>query len=453
MTRLTRTRRRVTVATLSILVVGAGIAVFAIDPGGASTASQPAAGSTANAASQVADARDSGQLVVDWNRELLTIEQTPGAQPATVHPTRSFALLQAAIYDAVVSVTHHGAPYAFDVVAPAGARPDAAADQAAHDVLAALFPSWGPQLDSMLANELASIPSGSAHDAGLAAGARVATLMLALRAHDGSANAPRVFTAGTAPGDYQVTPPNAGKQPIFTGWGAVTPWVLDTGGQFRPDPPPPLTSADWAKAINDVHRLGGGQGSPSARTADQTQVGLFWAPPIWNTWNEIADGQLIARHSSLETASHVLGDLDLTVADSVIALYDAKYTYTFWRPITAIRAGTPGNPAVDAADPSWNPLVATALDPSYPGAHATVSAAAATVLTDFFGPRVHLSVNSDAAGFANVTRSFTSFQAAADEASFSRIVAGQHTVIDEDAGTNLGRDVAGAVLTQPFGQH
>lgn len=429
-----------------------GLTVLAAPPVHASTQSASAQGGTASSARQAAHARGSGQLVVDWNRQLLAIEQTPGAQPATVHATRSFALLQTAIYDSVVSTTHEGSPYAFEVVAPTGARPDAAADQAAHDVLAALFPAFASELDTALTQELAGIPSGPARDAGIAAGARVATLVLALRANDGSANPPPVFVAGSQPGNYQVTPPNVGKQPAFTGWGAVTPWVLAAGDQFRPAPPPALDSATWAQAINEVHRLGGGQGSPSARTADQTQIGLFWAPPIWNTWNEIADGQLVDRHSDLETASHVLADLDLTVADSVIAFYDAKYTYAFWRPITAIRAGTPGNPAADPADPSWNPLTATALDPSYPGAHATVSEAAATVLSEFFGSHVDLTVHSDASGFASVTRDFSSFQAAAAEASLSRILAGQHTSIDEDAGTSLGRHVAQAVLAQPFGE-
>lgn len=446
---MTGTRKAATLASLGLV---AGITILAAPQANASNQSTSAGAGHSSGARQIAGARGSGQLVVDWNRELLTIAQTPGAQPATVQPTRNFALLQAAVYDAVVSTTHDGAPYAFEVVTSSGVRPDAAADQAAHDVLAALFPSFGSQLDSMLTHELAGIPSGPARDGGLAAGARVATLMLALRAHDGSANPPPIFFPGTAPGDYRVTPPNTGKQPVFTGWGNVTPWVLETSAQFLPAPPPALTSASWAQAINQVHRLGGGQGSPSARTADQTQIGLFWAPPIWNTWNEVADAQLSGRHSSLAAASHVLADLDITVADSVIALYEAKYTYALWRPITAIQAGTPGNPAVDAADPSWNPLTPTALDPSYPGAHATVSEAAATVLTRFFGPRVHLSVRSDAAGFANVTRSFASFQAAAAEASLSRILAGQHTMIDETAGTGLGRDVANTVLAQPFGR-
>ena len=451
-----KTRVR-SLAVLTGTAVAVGVATLAWSAGGgargvASAANDVNQSAHADAAARVAFSAGSGRLVVDWNSELLRIERTAGAQPASVHSTRSSALLQASIYDAVVSITHADSAYAFTVVAPAHARPDAAADQAAHDVLVALFPSFATQLDGMLASELSAIPAGAARQAGEVAGSRVATLMLALRAGDGSANPAPLFVAGNQPGNYQVTPPNQGKQPTFTGWGRVTPWVLDSGSQFRPGAPPALASAAWATAINQVQRLGGGQGTPSARTADQTQIGLFWAPPIWNTWNEIAGGQVIARRANLETAAHLFADLDITFADSAIAFYDAKYTYAFWRPITAIRAGTPGNAAVDPANPTWNPQVATALDPSYPGAHATISEAGAAILSSFFGPRVDLIVHSDAAGFANVTRSFPSFQAAADEASLSRILAGQHTAIDEAAGTDLGGDIARFVLAQPFGQ-
>jgi membrane-associated phospholipid phosphatase len=226
--------------------------------------------------------------------------------------------------------------------------------------------------------------------------------------------------------------------------------VLKTGNQFRPPAPPALSSADWAAAINQVQSLG--EDTSSTRTADQTQIANFWAPPIWNTWNEIADGQISDRSTNLEEASHVLADLNLTLADSAIAFYDGKYTYQLWRPVTAIRAGTPNNMAVDAPNSNWLPEAAggkTAADPSYPAAHSTVSAAAATVLTAFFGPDQPLTVSSD--GLPGVTRSFGSFQAAADEAGMSRIFAGQHTIIDVNAGNTLGRQVASFVLDQPFG--
>jgi PAP2 superfamily len=393
---------------------------------------------------QVAFRPGSGQLVVDWNKELLKIEQTPGAQPSTVHPTRSFALLHAAIYDAVVSTTHVGNPYAFSVVAPRQARPDAAADQAAHDTLVSLFPSFAPELNQMLGGELAAIPDGAAKAAGVTVGERTATLILALRANDGSANAATPFVPGSQPGNYQITPPNF-PQPVFTNWGGITPWVLTAGDQFRPPPPPPLSSPRWAAAINEVQSLG--QNSSTTRTADETTIAEFWAPPIWNTWNEIADGQIIAHKSNLEDASRLSADLNFALADSAIAFYDAKYHYQLWRPVTAIRAGTPNNPAADPANPSWLPQATnTAADPSYPAAHSTISEAAATVLAAFYGDRVQLNVESDA--LPGVVRSFDSFQAAADEATLSRIFAGQHTRIDVSAGTTLGRQVANAVLDQ-----
>src|ERR1700758_2279138 len=201
--------------------------------------------------SAVAFTPGSGQSVVDWNRELITILGTPGAQPATVHPTRSFAILQAAEYDAVTSITRAAPSYRFTVPAPRGARPDAAANQAAHDVLTALYPSMKTGLDAMLAAELTLIPGGQGKHDGTRVGAAVARRLLRVRAADGSAVTPPPFVAGTKPGDYRPTPPNF-PAPVFTNWGSVTPFVLRSGRQFRPAPPPPVTSAAYAAALNEV---------------------------------------------------------------------------------------------------------------------------------------------------------------------------------------------------------
>jgi membrane-associated phospholipid phosphatase len=189
-----------------------------------------------------------------------------------------------------------------------------------------------------------------------------------------------------------------------------------------------------------------GQDVSTTRTADETQVAKFWAPPIWNTWNEIASTVVTQQHTNLERTTQIFSNLNLALADTTIALYDAKYTYQLWRPITAIRlAATDGNPAT-VADPNWSSLVTTAADPSYPGAHSAISEAAATVLSSFFEPDTHLTVSSDA--LAGVTRSFDGFQAAATEAGLSRIFAGVHTRIDHVAGLELGRDTARFVLGQ-----
>ena len=426
-----KTGRALALVAAAAVVAGAAAPALA-----ATTRHEPAPQSS------VAFRPGSGQSAVDWNRELITILGTPGAQPATVHPTRSFALLQAAEYDAVTSITHAAPPYLFSVRAPRGARPDAAADQAAHDVLTALYPPLKSGLDQLLAGELAAIPDTQGKQRGIEVGQIVAERLVGIRSSDGSAATPPPFVAGNQPGDYRPTPPNF-PAPLFTNWGSITPFVLRSGQQFRPDPPPPITSAAYARALNQVKSLG--QDSGTTRTPDQTTLAKFWgAAPIWNVWNQIAQKLAVTRHASLEQTVTVFANLDLALADATIGLYDAKYHYLVWRPITAIRLGSSaGNPGI-TGDPTWNPLAVTAADPSYPGAHAAISQAAATVLSAFYGDHQQLTVSSD--GDPGVTRTFGSFQAAANEATLSRLFAGQHTMIDLVAGQQLGRHLAELVL-------
>jgi membrane-associated phospholipid phosphatase len=384
----------------------------------------------------------SGQSAVDWNRELITILGTAGAQPATVHPTRSFALLQAAEYDAVTSITHAAPPYLFSVPAPRGAPPGAPAAQPAPDLLSALYPALKSGPDQMLASELAAIPDTRGKQQGIGVGEIVAKRLIGIRSSDGSAATPPPFVAGNQPGDYRPTPPKF-PAPVFTNWGSVTPFVLGSGRQFRPAPPPPITSRAYARALNQVKSLG--QDSSTTRTADETTLAKFWgAAPIWNVWNEIAQRLAVSRHANLEQTVTVFANLDLALADATIGMYDGKYHYLVWRPITAIRQGSTAGIPGFVGDPAWNPLAVTAPDPSYPGAHATISQAAATVLTAFYGDHQRLTVSSD--GDPGVTRTFHSFQAAANEATLSRIFAGQHTMIDLVAGQQLGHNVADFVL-------
>jgi membrane-associated phospholipid phosphatase len=422
---------------LAVVVTAAAVAVAGLTT--TALASSSAARPVTGRQSAVALRPGSGQLVVDWNQELIAIAGSPGAQPATVHPTRSFAILQAAEYDAVTSITGQDPPYLFSVPASRDARPDAAADQAAHDVLTALYPSMKTGLDSMLFGELAVIPDSQGKRDGIRVGAAVADRLIKLRSLDGSAAPPPPFVPGTQPGDYRPTPPNF-PAPVFTNWGSITPFVLRSGQQFRPAPHPPVTSAAYAAALNEVKSLG--QDSSTTRTADQTAAAKFWASaPIWNTWNEVAQNLAVRRHASLERTATVFANLDFALADATIGLYDAKYHYQVWRPVTAIRLGdTIGNPGI-TGDPNWTPLAVTAADPSYPGAHSTISQAAATVLAAFYGDRQPLAIT-----LGGTTRTFGSFQAAANEAGLSRIFAGQHTRIDHEAGQRLGAQVAGFVL-------
>jgi hypothetical protein len=378
---------------------------------------------------------------IAWNRFLLDLQATPGAQPATVHPTYDLAIVQAAIYDAVVSIDHSGAPYLTEVHGARRASTAAAADAAAHDTLVHLYPAQRQAIEAQYATMLAQLPRGRHTAMGLRIGQRVAAQLLAARANDGATATPPPFVPGSGPGAYQLTPP-AFASPVFTHWRFVKPFALTRAAQFRPGAPPALTSAKYTAAFDEVKALGTAQGS--VRTADQTQIGLFWNPPIWAAWNRIAQTAALDHHGTLAQNARTFAALDLTFADSVIAFYDAKYTYRFWRPVTAIRnAGTDGNPAT-VADPDWTPLSATAPDPSYPGAHGTISAAGADVLAATYGNDFAFSATSTA--LPGVERSFVSFSEAAREASDSRILNGNHTRLDEVAGEDLGHDVAGFVL-------
>src|SRR6266487_1295495 len=388
-----------------------------------------ATGTSSNAAAN--GSSGSGAIVIAWNKELLEIVKTPGAQPATVHPTRSYAMLHAAIYDAVVSITRDAPAYVFSVNSPRSARADAAAATAGHDTLTALYPKWKAALDQQLAGELATIPNGAGKQQGIQVGQAVAARLIAIRANDGSAATPQPFVPGNQPGNYQPTPPKF-PAPVFTNWGNVTPFVLNNAAQFRPGPPPALTSQAYAQAINEVKSLG--QNTSTTRTSDQTVIAKFWAGPIWNTWNEIAENAALAHHTNLETTARLFAVLNLSFADSTIAFYDAKYHYQIWRPVTAIRK----------TDPTWTPQAVTALDPSYPSAHGVISGDGAVVLSTFFGNHDQIQLTSDV--LPGVVRTFASYNDVSTEAGLSRIYAGQHTRIDIEVGSQLGQNVAQFVL-------
>jgi len=379
--------------------------------------------------------------VIQWNQELQKVLVAPDAQPASIHPTRTMAITQIAVYDAVNGIVGGGEPFLVDLHGPHSASAEAAAAAAARTALDALLPSQQPTVDSFFQSSLAQIGSGEHIDRGIRFGEEVADAVLAARANDGASASAPVFTPGTGPGEYQLTPP-AFAPAGFTQTQHVTPFVLQSASQFRPPPPPALTSAQYAADFSEVHSLG--ELNSTTRTADETAIGKFWgAAPIWVVWNGIADQAGIGFGNSLEQNARVLAQLDTTLADGAIALYDAKYAYHRWRPITAITASEQGNPNT-VSDPSWLPLANTANDPSYPGAHAEFSQAAATVLQDFYGTDAFsFSLTNTTVG---ITRTFDSFSEASDEASASRIFAGQHFRYDENAGQALGGQVADLVV-------
>ena len=395
------------------------------------------------------DTQSSNQAVnpvIQWNKNLLVIVRTPGVQSPTIHSTHSFAIMHAAIYDAVNTIDRRHKPYLIRLARPEkDASQNAAADAAAHEVLVALYPAFKTSLDGQLLQSLAQIPDGDNKTIGIHIGQTVADQILALRSTDGSTSAPTPYVFGNAPGDYQSTPPNFPPQPQFTHWSHVTPFALEHANQFRPSPPPALTSDTYSDAFNQVKSLG--IMNSTTATADQMLIGQFWNGTIQNYWNEITQTASLAHNLTTAESARLFALVNLSLADSVIAFYDAKYTYNFWRPVTAIRAADTDNNPQTLVDTIWLPEGGknTAPDPSYPGAHATISAAAAEVLISFFR-RDHIDLTVTSEVLPGVDRSFTRFSAAFAEASFSRVLAGQHFSFDENAGGRLGHEVADFVV-------
>jgi hypothetical protein len=385
--------------------------------------------------------------VIQWNRTLIQILQTPGAQPATIHPTRSMAIVHLAIYDAVNAIMGGHAPYLV-LPAPHSASPDAAAAAAAHTALLSLFPNQQSVIDAKFQDSLSQIGGGAHVRQGIRVGNEAASAILAARADDGSDSTPPGFVPRSGPGEYQLTPPNF-TPPVFTNWPDVRPFALETGDQFRPRRPPAVTSRRYTTDFDEIKSLG--EITSTTRSAEQTDIGRFWgAAPVQNVWNQIAQTAGMSFDNSLEQNARLFALLDASLADGVIALYDSKYAYHRWRPVTAVRAADNDGNLDTTGDPNWTPLAVTALDPSYPGAHAEISQSAAATLRDFFGTdRLEFSLTNPS--LPGIVRTFQSFSQASDEAAASRVYAGQHFRYDEDAGQALGDEVGNFVFDNILG--
>jgi hypothetical protein len=394
-------------------------------------------------AASAATSTESINPVIEWNRTLLVIVRTPGAQPAAIHSTRSFATLHVAIFDAVNAIDRTYAPYAVKLPKLSrAASVQAAADEAAHDVLISLYPTFSSLLDAELQQDLDGIPDSRHKAEGIAVGEAVATAILALRDDDGSGVTLPPFVPTNQPGDYQLTPPNFAPAD-FIQWSRVTPFAIVSAREFLPAPPPELISERYTRSFDEVKSLG--LITSTTRTPDQTQIGKFWNGNIQDFWNEIAQTAALEHQLGIVRSAHLFALLNISMADTVIAFFEAKYAYDLWRPVTAIQmAGTDNNPRTEP-DTAWIPLsTKTAPDPSYPGAHSAVSTAAGWVLRTELGDQISLDVTSES--LPGVTRHFDSFSDAAVEAGLSRIYAGQHFRFDHEAGEQLGNHVAHSVL-------
>jgi hypothetical protein len=299
--------------------------------------------------------------VTDWNQiALATQAAVPGAI-RTPPAARGLAMMHLAMFDAVNAIDRRFTPYAVEALADPGASPQAASVAAAHAVLVKLYSSRQADLDAAYATSLASIPDGNSKASGISVGESVAVVILALRNGDGS-DVTLPYNLGPGPGIYQPDP-----AALFVAWGKVTPFAMKSGAQFRAEGPPALSSEEYANDYNEAKTVGAL--NSIERTADQTEVALFWMPNIQILFNNVARIAADARHNGLSENARLFALLNMAGADTTIAVMDTKYIYNFWRPREAIHAGdTDGNDQT-IADPAWTPLAYIGIHPDYVSQH------------------------------------------------------------------------------------
>lgn len=388
--------------------------------------------------------------VTDWNRILMrTLLVAAAGPPAAV---RGAAIVQAAVFDAVNGIDQRFTPIHVEPAAPAGASARAAAVQAAYTALLQLYPAQKALFDAQRFVSLTDIAvdeDPGAIAAGITWGQTVATAMIAFASTDGSNVVLPPFVGSTDAGAWRPTPPGflpMAAVPFVT----ARPWVLTSPSQFRPPPPPALTSAEYAADVNEVKLLG--SATSTTRSSEQTTIAWFWgssSTPVYS-WDTLALSLLARegggrhhRHALVEHA-RLLAMVDIAMFDAFVAVWDSKFTYQLWRPITAIQlAATDGNPAT-TEDPAWMPLLVTPPYPTYVSGLIGVSTAATTVLAAEFGNRTHVTMRADL--LVNVTREFRSLSAVIDEIVDARVLEGIHFRFDDTAAVTLGTGVAHYIL-------
>jgi PAP2 superfamily len=387
---------------------------------------------------------DSATPVLEWS----TIAQNSIVVVAKKFPGEAALLMgivHSAIYDATAAVEGGLAPYSDYEHAPTDTSLPAAVATAAHDVLVALFPTQrngSDGLDAKYTAYLATIAEGQPKIDGIATGTHVATTIIALRADDGRGNNVPYVPLPPRPGVYEPTAPVV----LGTILAQVRPLVLDSPSQFRPNGPPQLTSGRYARDFAEVEKFG--RVDSSRRSGEQTEIALFWTDHDITQWNRgLHKYATAARFDAAQTArllalAHVAG------GDAMIACFDAKYAYNFWRPVHAVpRADADQNPRTDA-DPGWTPLRPTPPFPEYPSAHACHSGAIATILNTVVGD-THVAFTLDSA-VTGQTRTYLRFNDIVTEVNNARIWVGFHYRASTDDGARMGRQIASYVLHYAF---
>jgi hypothetical protein len=377
-------------------------------------------------------------VVLDWNAIAVA---TTGGNP--FNQARLMAITQLAVFEAVNAIKGGYEPYLGTVVAPAGASADAAVIAAAHTVLKHYVPGSAAALDAARATALNLIPNGSAKDGGIATGEAAAAAMIANRNNDGSSPAMSYLPSSTDPYQWQLTPGCPPTGGVFANWPLLKPFGISDPTEFRSDPPPALTSTAYAKAFNEVQRVG--SKTSTERPQDRTDVAMFYAPSSPAFVMNMAARQIaLAQGRSLTENARAFALINMAISDSAVASFSTKYHYTTWRPETAIHNADVDGNARTAADPTWQPLITAPCFPAYPSNHGSLSGGGAEVLRRLYGAGGHeITITNPA--FPTLVFHYSELKEITADIADARVYGGIHFRFDQEAGAVLGRAVGTAV--------
>ena len=372
-------------------------------------------------------------IVLEWNEIAVA---TIGAQPP-LPSARFMAAVQVAVFEAVNAITGEYEPYLGTISAPPGASPEAAAITAAHGVLKAFFPTQGATLDQQRDISLATIPDGQAKNDGIAVGEAAAAAMVADRANDGSAPPQFHTPPNSDPYEWQTTAGCPAGGGAFRHWPDVKTFGIESSSQFRADAPPKLTTGTYLRDYNEVQAVG--EINSSLRPQDRADVArLYAAVAAHYGWNSVLRQVASTRHDEITSTARTAAVLNMAVSDAFISVFDSKYFYRTWRPVTAIPRGDEDGNSRTISSP-FTPYILTPCFPSYPSAHGAGVGAAIEVLERAYGRRQSLTLSHPNA--PGIVVHYNDLRDIIDDVSDARVYGGIHFRFDQDAGERQGREV------------